>query len=297
MRAVNDRSLEVLENENIYLTRADRFNDPYDCFLTFNAEELKEQITQNLSDESMEAYLVQNKICFPVGEFFPDKASFFKLFESQRTAFFQKSDQHLKEVSSDLQSNTYVASLTESIQSPVLWAHYANNHEGFAIEYQFRSEMFCPRPMIVPTFDHPCYGWCSILPVYYSNYRADVTELASWLALCKWQKFLFGEEYIKYDMSPYLSDLLMKTKLCLTKSSDWAYEHEWRLMVSHNWPNLVGAESMHIPYPASAIYLGERISSENKKRLKEIAERKSIPVYQMYINPLGIKYQMEIDSD
>jgi len=294
MRTVNERSLQALENEYVFLTRADHFNDPYDCFLTFNVEELKERIAQYLSNESMEETLAQNKIHFPVGELFPDKNSFLKIFEHQRTVFLQMSDQNLKEVSSDLQSNTYVASLTENIQSPVLWAHYAHNHEGFAIEYQFRSEMFCPRPMIVTNFDYPCYGWCSILPIHYSEFRADATQLASWLALCKWTKFLFKEEYINYDLSPYLTDLLLKTKLCLKKSLDWAYEHEWRLMISHNWPNQIGADSSQMPYPPSAIYLGERISDDNKKRLKEIAKRKSIPVYQMYINQSGKKYQMEI---
>jgi len=117
--------------------------------------------------------------------------------------------------------------------------------------------------------------------------------LADWLALCKWFNYLLGEERLNIDMSAYLPDMLLKTKVCLQKSLEWAYEREWRLMITHNWPNQVGAKSIHIIYPPSAIYLGDRISEIDSAKLKEIAGGKSIPVYQIYIDRSGKEYKME----
>ena len=294
MRAMTDRAIDALENDKIYLTRADFFNDPYDCFLSFDSERLKSAIKRNLSDESMDSFVSRYGLSFPTGNGNPGIDDYFCTFKSKRDEFFDKCSVNLSDITEELQTNTYVASLTESIHSPVMWAHYADNHKGFAIEYEFRKEMFFPQPMIVPNESFNWYGWRTLLPVYYSDLRQDGTALAEWLSLCKWTNFLYGEDKRDLDMSVYLSDMLLKTKLCLQKSSEWAYEHEWRLMITHNWPNYIGAISTHIFYPPSGIFLGDRISEQDSSCLIAIAKKKKIPVYRMYINQAGKEYKMEI---
>ena len=294
MRTASDMAFDALEKDKLYLTRADYFNDPYDCFLTFDIEKLKSLILRNLSDEKMSHFIANSGIPLPIGDDFPTVDAILKVFRSKRAEFLEKCASILPDVTVELQKNTYVASLTENIISPVMWAHYANNHKGFAIEYQFRTDMFSPHPIITPDKGLTWHGWKSILPVYYSKNRLDGSSLAEWFALCKWWNTLCVDKKIDCDMSNYLPDLLLKTKLCLQKSMEWAYEREWRLTIANNWPNHIGAESAHIFYPPTGIYLGERISSQNSMRLKEIAQEKNIPVYQMYIDHSGKEYKMEV---
>lgn len=292
-RTINNYSLDALENDSVYMTRADLFNDPYDGFLSFDAVKMKCSIADNLSDEKMERVLSERNVQFPMGELFKTKDEYLKDFRKKRADFLKECSTILPNVTVELQRNTYVASLTENIASPVMWAHYAKNHSGFAIEYQFREEMFSLQPMIVPNEDYNWYGWRSILPVFYSNTRADGTMLASWLSLCKWFNAYLGSEHKEFDMSQYLTDLLLKTKLCLQKSEEWSYEREWRLMISHNWPNYVGNKACHLCYPPSGIYLGDKISKWDKRLLFDIAKAKKIPVYQMYLDQAGKEYKME----
>ncbi len=294
LKPVSEKALEALQKDELYLTRADHFNDPYDCFLSFDAEGLKNAIENHLSDVNMISTLEANGVHFPTDSANLSIESFFDLFHSKKNEFLQSCSNILPVITKELQENTYISSLTENIDSPVMWAHYADYHKGFAIEYQFRADMFPPQPMIVPNDNYNWYGWRSILPVYYSSERMDGTDMADWLALCKWLESLFGGEHKEIDMSVFLPDMLLKTKLCLQKASEWAYEREWRLMVTHNWPNQIGADSINIIYPPSAIYLGDRITDQDSNKLKEIAIKKGIPIYQMYIDQAGKDYKLEM---
>jgi len=58
-----------------------------------------------------------------------------------------------KKLSDNVQKHTYVTCYSENIKSLSLWSYYANNHEGFCIEYDFNKLMD-----IAPVF-----------PVYYDN--------------------------------------------------------------------------------------------------------------------------------
>ena len=163
-------------------------------------------------------WITDNGITFPLGNTFQSLDDFLLFLSKHRKEFINQSVDLLPTISGKLQSNTYVASLTNTIQSPIMWAHYACNHEGFAIEYQFPPEFFSPSPMLVPNSDYNWYGWRSLLPVLYDERRADGTQLAEWYALCEWHNLIIGEERKEYDMNWALPDLLLKTKLCLIKA-------------------------------------------------------------------------------
>lgn len=64
----------------------------------------------------------------------------------------------------------------------------------------------------------------------------------------------------------------------LTKDAVWEYEREWRLLVASTM-----GQKQKMP-PISCIYLGAQCTLENETVIKEIAERKSIPVKKMVID-------------
>lgn len=72
-------------------------------------------------------------------------------------------------------------------------------------------------------------------------------------------------------------------KACRTKSTDWAYEKEWRLF---------GEYKINEPYQngkivkmakASGIYMGVNIDSDIKRHLMKICREKGIKLYQMQL--------------
>ena len=71
----------------------------------------------------------------------------------------------------------------------------------------------------------------------------------------------------------------------LFKSQDWEYEREWRIIT-------VGKEkpTLKLPSPRK-VFLGTNMEANAKERVIEIARRKHIPVYQMFL--LSDRYRFD----
>lgn len=133
-----------------------------------------------------------------------------------------------------------ILSLSETIENPLLWAHYASSHKGFAIEFNTEHKFFHRR-------------------------RSDKDEL-------------FHLRKVKYasrsSLGRTLSDLNGDDVL-ITKEELWAYEAEWRMLVP-----LQGAERVlsidsdeiylyTIPFSAiSGIIIGARAPTSLYEELK-----------------------------
>lgn len=63
----------------------------------------------------------------------------------------------------------------------------------------------------------------------------------------------------------------------LNKSEDWAYEREWRILKLKS-----KKPTMKLP-PARKVFLGANMEEEAKRKIIEIAQKKKIPVFQMYL--------------
>lgn len=95
-----------------------------------------------------------------------------------------------------LQTNIGILSLSETIDNPLLWSHYAFSHKGFAIEFDTTHDFFNRRRSSKDEFFH-------LRKVKYEN-RSSL-----------------GRTLIDLDGD----DLL------ITKDKSWTYEDEWRMLV------------------------------------------------------------------
>lgn len=141
-RAYTENAIKALENDELYLTRADYFNDPYDCLLYFDKAKLRKGIELKIR-ENIRSYLQQYynvKIFHNFG--FSNADEFIKHNLPKLDEFLDDVQRDFDKVAYSLQKDTYIACMSESITSPVMWAHYADNHQGFAIEYQFLPQFF-----------------------------------------------------------------------------------------------------------------------------------------------------------
>ena len=159
------------------------------------------------------------------------------------------------------------------IQSLPMWAHYSNNHAGYCVSYDMKSNI----PLSSCTF-----------PVQYTNERLDITS-------------------VLFDMAKKISDkvdanvaagikttviedsriLIIASFLNNIKHTSWSYENEFRCTM--------GAKAESIPYIEAnpkEIYIGMNCSDDNTNQLLTIGNQLSVPVYKMYFDELCSEYKL-----
>lgn len=154
--------------------------------------------------------------------------------------------------------------LSETPSSILMWSHYAVNHTGFCIEYDFNS-LSKENQYILEHLDKVTYS--DQMP------SLQITSLIQMMRKKLDPTFKKDHKITK-----------ITTKTCieaiLTKSSVWNYEKEWRIVFSKKDTNIPKK------FPcASKIILGADISDYNKALLLSLAQKKNIPVFQAYLTP------------
>lgn len=162
-----------------------------------------------------------------------------------------------------------VTCLSERMDSPLMWSHYANKHYGFCLEYDFTHTM-------VKRYPDLNLAKTMLLPVIYSEQRPLLTKAVTN------PRFL-----VQYMKTKTLPNEIIESIVygMLFKSVDWAYEREWRIIgINMEKP------FMKLP-PARKLFLGANIEDAAKERLIAIARKKHIPVFQMYLAPDKYKFE------
>jgi len=139
-----------------------------------------------------------------------------------------------------------VGCLCTSFKNRLMWAHYADKHKGFCIEYDFSGT----EKEILSNFP---------LPVVYSEKSP----------LVPWNDIL--EESIESIKEKIILGLLTKDKI-------WEYENEWRIFIKAT------ADANFKMPKISCIYLGASIEKENRDKIIDIARIHKIPVKQMRVD-------------
>ena len=159
----------------------------------------------------------------------------------------------LHDINEDIKNKISIACLSERNDINPLWAHYADNHEGICIEYDFKN---CDN-LFLKTF---CF------PVNYVE-KSDVTDdLISLVVYKNSDKWLFLH------------------KSANTKSIDWEYEKEWRIIFIKNnkeFTDFYSDKHYTTFIKPKSIYLGLDIDEKIKQKIWDICKFRKINLYQM----------------
>lgn len=260
-RTFSPHSLDALKNSDLFVSKAVNLNDPFECAVNVSSDEY---FFESLKKQVCKAY--KEKHCFSQEELeflaSAPQHDFFDFIESRSAAFSNQKgllekftlavmkDNHEtmnRKISQANLNNILICALSESNDNSLMWSHYANEHKGFCVEYNFA--IFNPAP-------HP--SWYLLNPVIYQNHIPD-----------------FSKYYCNHDNF----NNLIATYAAMVKSESWAYEKEWRLILP--WGETAG-KGMLIKAPEpTAIFVGCRADEKDIFSLKEIAKSKNIPIYQM----------------
>ncbi len=89
---------------------------------------------------------------------------------------------------------------TNSLDSMLMWAHYANNHKGFCVAYEVKN---------------PKYMW----DVHYQKRRLGISGAVT--------NLIYDDSSDENRRGKYAAILLQQA---LVKGKDWEYEHEYRII-------------------------------------------------------------------
>lgn len=154
----------------------------------------------------------------------------------------------------EIKDSIRVVCLSEVYNSMLMWSHYAQNHKGFCIEYEF---------------DESNTFYKHLHPIIYTKERYTTS---------------------KRDMSNTNGKWIYKT-IC-RKSDVWSYEKEWRIVtVNFNkvmpdklkYPN--GKYVLDLKENIKAFYLGAKIEKKYKEEIIWFAKQNNVEVYQMNLSP------------
>ena len=285
-RAFEKRSLDAFEKDNIYAVTADKFNDPYDTLVRYDLEGVEKWVNTVMNTETlkqMNTWYAQGwdlpkevmhilpkemtdalKVALSSIE---DIRDYKERIEETRKKIISQIETYFPILSETSKRYSTIVCFSESIESVLMWSHYANSHTGFALEYNFR-----------PILEQPIKN-VGLFPVVYSEERLDISD------------------YIAYEFLRILGipakmpDIAASIKNALWKSDIWAYEKEWR-MIDSTPRNITDEKASAIHYKPVAIYYGRHMSSDDKKALHEVAKEKGIKEYEMYLDYSSKKYEI-----
>lgn len=286
-RKCDVNSIVAFNNDIIYAGTADKFNDPYDTLVRYDLETLEDGVNRVMSRESLE----QLKMWLAQGNDFPEDVKqvlpedMIGVFREKMIALedFSEYAQRIEEARRTIISmmraqfpvlaeksklDCRIACFSESIDSILMWSHYADSHKGFVLEYDFR-----------PTLKNPIKN-VLIAPVVYDEERMDVSSYIAWEFLHR-----IGIHSKNPDMASHI-------KVALHKSLAWEYENEWRLL-DYSYPADTYKAASAIPYRPKAIYYGARMDAGKKDLLHGIAQEKGIRDYEMYIDYSSPVYEVK----
>lgn len=188
------KDIDCLKRDCSYLSLPERFNDPADCMVYVNPEEILELSLRHMAPKGYEDAEI-DETGFPTG--------FMKSLEIANYGL---------DLIGDIKSGVKVCCLSENIKSPLMWSHYARDHKGFALQYEMKDFL-----------NNDCDGCkenCfrkgrSFFPVIYNEQRSNNTAYA-------FARSLYASD--GHDDS----DLPIPLLPLIQKGADWKYEKEWR---------------------------------------------------------------------
>lgn len=287
-RSCCEDHISAFEKDEVWMSTSDLFNDPFDTLIQFDEKELRSACDALSNPEIVQAmtqYFAEGGGIAPQINHIVDKNEMVSMRQMAADALAKGM---IKPIAIEQMSNLrimmefYIALLPQVVQrfsttvcfaervdSILMWSHYADNHKGFALGYDLR-------PYLLPNSDN-----LGLFPVVYSEKRYDASEFLFWL-LCSLMK-----------IPAHNQDIMSSIKLLLYKSSDWAYEQEWRL-INSTPKDFFNGRAEPVMIRPNSIYYGCRIPQEKYSKLHEIAVEKGLEEHFMIVDNAADEYRMQV---
>lgn len=284
-REYNDYTVDALSKFLITSSKPAVFNDPFDSLVYVDTNLIASSVKIPGNRQNYKSWAGSNKAILnlfskdsiKMSEEFLDETP--EKYQSFATIAQPELERRLNILTSycqqELKNSTHIACFSEDVLSPTMWAHYADSHKGFVIEYNFSeyTRYKCENS------DNFGKEYNDILfPVIYSDKRYNASNYLRTYVANKFRESGIPISYID-------DDLLSKYKTLLYKSKDWEYEKEWRIITMSNiMPNIIKKPI--------GIYWGANMEPKKRQVLYNIAQKEKINLYEMLVEHNNYEYRM-----
>jgi hypothetical protein len=239
-----DVAKTILETLKVKLSSPLLFNDPFDSQLEINhnATDANEAIAHatkaacNLLQPLLKDGDVEAAHQVAIKELLKDRNFVSSQFDKLKSNF-----EEINKIVTDFLEDDRVFCVSEKHDNLLMWAHYTDEHKGAVIRFRCMPELET--------------ALCAAKPVLYRETMPvlDITEMLQ----NNWQ----------HNTRKILDEIL------LTKSLDWEYEQEWRVILNKTGDGLFDLRSV-FEQEIDAIYLGCRMEPENRNEIISLVKNR-----------------------
>ena len=237
-------AFNILTSNKIYFAKLSQFNDPFERLMTLDSytPEGRRTLIENIEKYMIERWPDTDMVMTEEQkQEFVDNPSKVDMFNHAVIDTFFKKD------------STGFCCLTDTYESLPMWAHYANNHTGCCLIFDFSK---------------------------YPNQKTEEDRFP----FHHMKKVEYRENLPTYNMGRQWHDYFYK-------SNEWQYEHEWRAIMFNKDVSLKslnsflrqkshGADLYSLGDFLCGIILGNKMMDVHKKSIKITARQRRISVQQ-----------------
>lgn len=229
-RPVSENSLQQLQDNKLFFSSADHYDDPFDTYFYINVDQMLpvyEEMKKSLLEENKE---LANKFCQIAKLIDQNPQIFVSMLSNGKLDFTQLKGQ-LMLVRNLIQQRLFSICFCEDPYNETLWLKYAGNYSGFVLIYDLKcSDTFlCGKQKVCQNCKsviEPPY----IYPVYYSDIKYDATKyaLGIWLMdILKKQNNVALIPLYEHVISSLMWEI---ERICLIKRKCHEHDQEWRMI-------------------------------------------------------------------
>lgn len=243
---------DILRNLRVKCSSPLLFNDPFDSQIEIkhdvkNKEELIKRTTGKIC-ELIKPLLRDGNVGAAHSSVYAEIIADSNFVNEQNDSF-DRFYQEANKIMLEFAKKDRIFCVSDVNDNLLMWAQYAEEHKGAVIQFK-----------CVPEKDT---ALCVAKPVIYSDKMPVLTV----------EDLFKGEQVI----SEYILN-----EIYLTKSLDWKYEREWRVIVNQQDFNADYDLRGIFEEELAAVYLGCRMSHEDKNEIIDIiqAQRKTVKIFE-----------------
>ena len=273
-RAVSNNTIVALQENKVYFSSADSYDDPFDTYLRIDWNKIKSMIA-SLNIKSEDAYerfilpLKNHNILTGLDDQ-ELKKKFEKLSEEDLLCYIV--DVLSKYIRPMMQKNSHSICFSQDYNNENLWLKYANNHKGFCLVFDMEDNdsWLCAR-------ENKCKNCIitnstkTLYPIYYSDEKYDATNYAIKQLIFSGIINIFKDKELAQKFVDENPEIWEREKVSLIKHKCHEYDKEWRMILG-NTPN----ERALLKWRPYGVVLGLRISDIDKKLVIAAAQRAGI---------------------
>ena len=284
-------SQNSLENNTVYLQSPTEFDDVFDSDIYLDYQEYERgrlkvycqrcqiDVSPEDSSQTLENSLIERLVTASqatgnfLGAFSKDPISELEALSNKsfclsiENALLQHDDisqavskaiQHDYDFYSDYLKHSFrISCFTKTPFSQLMWSSYADYHRGFCLEYTIDQND--------PQYTDVLFN---LYPVIYCKPRLNITD-----KLVRFQDNKPTDEHL-WDI--YSNGVLRK-------GIEWSYQNEWRLLLPFGKSKKMDYNIKF--FPITKVFLGNRMSADERKKIIDICHEKNIPYSGITRNP------------